>query len=44
MLPRLGRRRSSNRFLGMLDVSNLGQYEHSYSLPGSVFDEDSRDW
>ena len=44
VLPPLGRRLSSTRFLDMLEVSDLGQYEHSYSLPNSVFDEDSRAW
>ena len=44
VLPPLGRRRSSARLLDMLEVSDLGQYEHSYSLPNSVFDEDSRAW
>ena len=44
VLPPLGRRRSSARFRDMLEVSDLGQYEHSYSLPNSVFDEDSRAW
>ncbi len=44
VLPPLGRRRSSARFLDMLEVSDLGQYEHSYNLPNSVFDEDSPAW
>ena len=44
VLPRLGKRRSSHRFLNMMDVSNLGEYEHSYRLPSSAFDENSRAW
>ena len=36
--------RSRSRFRSLLDVSNLGGYEHSYSLPTSVFEEDSREW
>ncbi len=44
VLPPLGKRRSSARFRDMLEVSNVGEYEHSYSLPSSVFDEDSREW
>ena len=44
VVPSLGKARSRHRLLDMLDVSDLGEYEHSYRLPSSVFDEDSRAW
>ena len=42
--PRLAARRSMLRFSNVLEVSNLGKYEHSYNLPSSVFEEDSHEW
>ena len=44
VVPSLGKARSRHRLLDMLDVSDLGEYEHSYRLPSSVFDENSRAW
>lgn len=44
VLPRVASRRSYLRFRDMISVSDLGQYEHTYSLPSSVFDEDSAAW
>ena len=44
LAPPLAAYRSRSRFRSMLEVSNLGEYEHSYSLPTSVFEEDSREW
>ena len=43
-IPSWGARRSRARFSQMFEASDLGQHEHSYSLPTSVFDEDSRTW
>ncbi|WP_420442157.1 oxygenase MpaB family protein [Candidatus Palauibacter sp.] len=40
----LSKRRSRQRFTDMLNVSDLGGYEHSYRLPTSVFEEDSDEW
>ena len=42
--PPLAAYRSRARFWNLLDVSNLGEHEHMYSLPTSVFEEDSREW
>ncbi len=42
--PPLAAYRARARFSSLLDVSNLGEYGHSYSLPTSVFEEDSREW
>ena len=42
--PPLAAYRSRSRFRGLLEVSNMGQYEHSYHLPSSVFEEDSHEW
>ena len=42
--PPLAAYRSRSRFRGLMEVANLGEYEHSYSLPTTVFEEDSRDW
>ncbi len=42
--PRLAARRSRARFSQMFAVADLGQFEHSFSLPTSVFDEESREW
>lgn len=44
LVPPLAAYRSRSRFRGLLGVANLGQYEHSYHLPTSVFEEDSREW
>ena len=44
VVPRLGARRSRVRFSQMFDVADLGEFEHSYSLPTTVFDEESREW
>ena len=35
---------SWGQFAKLLKVSNLDNYEHSYSLPTTVFDEESRNW
>ena len=43
-LPPLAKFRSHKRFRSLFEVSDLGQYRASYSLPNSVFDEDSRAW
>ena len=43
-IPYWGARRSKAKLLQMFEVSDLGQIEHSYSLPTSVFDDESRDW
>lgn len=43
-IPRLAARRSRVRFSQMFAVADLGQFEHSFSLPTSVFDEESREW
>ena len=32
------------RFKALVDFVNLGKLEHSYSLPTSVYDEDSAEW
>ena len=42
--PPLAAYRSRSRFRNMLEAADLGQYEHSYRLPTSVFEEDSREW
>ena len=42
--PRLAARRSRTKFSQMFAVADLGQFEHSFSLPTSVFDEESREW
>ena len=44
LVPPLAAYRSRSRFRSMLEVSNLGEYEHSYHLPTTVFEEDSREW
>ena len=44
LVPVWGARRAIARFSEMLEVSDLGRVEHSYSLPTSVFDEDSQPW
>ena len=44
LAPPLAAYRSRARFRNLLDVSNLGEHEHLYSLPTSVFEEDSREW
>ena len=44
VLPSLAKYRSLNRFRSLMDVSDLGEYEVSYSLPTSVLEEDSRPW
>lgn len=36
--------RSRSRFNALLDASDLGRLEHSYALPTTLHDEDSRDW
>ena len=43
-IPGWRARASMARFSEMVRVSHLGQFEHSYSLPTSVFDEDSLPW
>jgi len=44
LVPPLASYRSMERFSSLFAVSNLGRYEHKYSLPTSVFDEDSHEW
>ena len=44
LAPPLASYRSMERFSSLFAVSNLGRYEHKYSLPTSVFDEDSAEW
>ena len=44
LFPRLLANRSRKRFNALLDASDLGEIEHSYALPNTVHDEDSRDW
>ena len=36
--------RSMKRFNVLLDASDLGESAHSYALPTTLYDEDSRDW
>ena len=43
-VPCIAARRSRVRFSQMFAVADLGQFEHSFSLPTSVFDEESREW
>ena len=42
--PRWGADRSKAKFSELLDIAELGQDGFSYSLPTSVFDEESREW
>ena len=44
LLPGWGSRQARNKFSDMLSVSNLGNYDLSYALPTSVYDEASREW
>lgn len=44
VFPGLLANRSLKRFNLLLDVSDLGDIEHSYALPTSLYDEDSRKW
>ena len=44
LAPGLSRIRSRSRFSQMMDVADLGESGISFSLPTSVFDEESRDW
>ncbi|MXW01677.1 MAG: DUF2236 domain-containing protein [Holophagales bacterium] len=44
VLPGLLVTRSRKRFLTLLDLSDLGEIEHSYALPTTLYDEDSRAW
>ena len=44
LAPPLAAYRSRSRFRNMLDVSNLGEHEHSYRLPTSVFEDESHEW
>lgn len=44
LFPRLLANRSTDRFNALLDASDLGELEHSYALPTTIHDEDSRDW
>jgi len=44
IFPGLLASRSRRRFSELLAVSDLGEVEHSYALPTSLHDEDSRDW
>ena len=44
LLPPLAANRSIKRFSALLDASDLGEITHSYALPTTLHDEDSRDW
>ena len=44
LLPRLFANRSMKRFNALMDASDLGEIEHSYALPTTLYDEDSHDW
>ena len=44
LFPPLAARRSRKRFNALLDASDLGEITHSYALPTTLHDEDSRDW
>ena len=44
LLPPLAANRSMKRFNALLDASDLGEAAHSYALPTTLHDEDSRDW
>ena len=44
LLPRQLSSRSTKRFNALLDASDLGELEHSYALPTTLHDEDSRNW
>jgi len=44
LFPSLLAHRPLNRFNGLLDVSDLGELQHSYALPTALHDEDSRHW
>ncbi len=44
VVPRLGAARSRVRFNELLKTGDLGEYEHSYSLPSSMFDDESQKW
>ncbi len=44
VLPRWRRTRDLERFRALVDFVNLGRLEHSYSLPTTLYDEESSDW
>lgn len=44
LFPRSRASRSMKRFNLLLDASDLGESAHSYALPTTLHDEDSRDW
>ena len=44
VVPPLGAHRSRMRFKDLMKAANVGQYEHSYRLPTSLLDEESRKW
>ena len=44
LFPRTRGHRSMKRFNILLDASDLGESAHSYSLPTTLYDEDSREW
>jgi len=44
LFPRLLANRSTERFNALLDASDLGELEHSYALPTTLHDEESREW
>lgn len=44
LLPMLAARSSMKRFDALLDASDLGELAHSYALPTTLHDEDSREW
>ncbi|MXX76291.1 MAG: DUF2236 domain-containing protein [Holophagales bacterium] len=44
VLPGLVGARSRKQFHTLLDVSDLGEAEHSYALPTTLYDENSRAW
>ena len=44
LFPGLLANRLRKRFNALLDASDLGEIEHSYALPTTLHDEESRDW
>ncbi len=43
-VPQWGASRAQKQFKSLLDVANLGDWEHSYRLPTNIYDEHSQDW
>ena len=44
VVPRWRKTKDLERFKALIDFVNLGRLEHSYSLPATLYDEDSPDW